>query len=199
MRLVVATRNEGKLKEYRELLAGLPFEVVSLAEYPDIPAIEENGRTFAENAVIKAETVARYVDAVVLADDSGLEVDKLDGRPGVFSARFAGPLAGDEENNRKLLQEMAGVPAPERTARFRAAIAVAVPGLPTRVAEGFCEGVITFEPKGTGGFGYDPLFYVPKVGKTFAEMSPGEKNRISHRAMAMAKARRILEDIASRL
>lgn len=196
MRLVIATRNDGKLKEYRELLAGLPFEVVSLAAYPDFPPIEENGRTFAENAVIKAETVAKHIKAVVLADDSGLEVDMLGGKPGVFSARYAGPGAGDEENNKKLLSEMAGVPAEERTARFRAAIAVAVPGKPTRVAEGCCEGIIICEPRGTGGFGYDPLFYVPEVGQTFAEMPPGEKNRVSHRARAMAKARHILEDIA---
>jgi XTP/dITP diphosphohydrolase len=193
--LVAATRNKGKLREFRELLAGLPLEVVSLSIFPAIAEIEETGSSFAENAVIKAETVARHTGELALADDSGLEVDALSGNPGIYSARYAGQGAGDDANNRKLLAELAAVADTKRTARFRAAIAVAAPDLPTRVAEGVCEGIIIHEPRGSGGFGYDPLFFVPEHGKSFAEMTPDEKNAISHRARAMYGARQILEEI----
>jgi XTP/dITP diphosphohydrolase len=193
--LVAATRNKGKLSELRELLAGLPLEVVSLSDYPSLAEIEETGSSFAENAIIKAEAVAHHTGEMALADDSGLEVDALEGSPGIYSARYAGPGAGDEANNRKLLAELAVVADAKRTARFRAAIAVAAPGLPTRVAEGVCEGIIIHEPRGTGGFGYDPLFFVPEYGKSFAEMLPEEKNSVSHRARAMSGARQVLEQI----
>ena len=193
--LVAATRNTGKLREFRELLAGLPLEVVSLSAFPDMDEIEETGSSFAENAVIKAEAMVRHTGELALADDSGLEVDALSGSPGIYSARYAGPGAGDDDNNRKLLAELAAVDGVKRTARFRSAIAVAAPNQPTRVAEGICEGIIIHEPRGTGGFGYDPLFFLTGQGKTFAEMEPEEKNAVSHRAKAMSGARKILEQI----
>jgi XTP/dITP diphosphohydrolase len=191
-KLVIATANSGKLKEFRELLAGLPLEISSLADYPDIGPIAETGSSFAENAIIKAETTAAFTGEISLADDSGLEVDALGGRPGIYSARYAGPGAGDRANNEKLLQQLACLPEPERTARFRACIAITVPGLSSQLAEGACDGLITTLPRGEGGFGYDPLFLVPHLQKTFAELTPEEKNRISHRARAMEKARQIL-------
>lgn len=195
-RLVIASRNKGKVTEYRRLLADLPFEVLSLADFPALPEIEEHGRTFAENALLKAETVSRLTGELALADDSGLEADALDGRPGLYSARYSGPGATDEQNNLKLLAELSGLPDSQRTARFRAAIAIAGPGLTPRLAEGFCSGTIAHSPRGTSGFGYDPLFFVPEAGKTFAEMDGSEKNRYSHRARAFAAAREILRRLA---
>ena len=197
MNLVLATQNAGKLAEFREMLVDLPYEIVSLASYPNLPEIEETGATFAENAALKAETVAAATGELSLADDSGLEVDVLNGRPGIFSARYAGIHAGDEANNIKLLAELAGIPHGQRTARFRAVIAIAQPGRQTEFAEGVCEGFIVFSPQGTGGFGYDPLFFVPQAKKTFAQMTPQEKNSISHRARAMAQATEVLRRIVS--
>jgi XTP/dITP diphosphohydrolase len=197
MNLVIATQNAGKLAEFREILVHLPYEIVSLATYPNLPEIEETGATFAENAALKAETVAALTGELALADDSGLEVDALNGRPGIFSARFAGVHAGDEANNKKLLEELAGIPQGQRTARFRAVIAIAQPGRQTEFAEGVCEGFIVSAPQGAGGFGYDPLFFVPQAKKTFAQMTPQEKNSISHRARAMAQATEVLKRIAS--
>jgi XTP/dITP diphosphohydrolase len=195
--LVIASRNRGKVAEYQRLLSDLPFTVLSLADYPSLPEIDEHGRTFAENALLKAETVARLTGELALADDSGLEVEALDGLPGLHSARYSGPGATDEQNNLKLLAELAGLPDSQRTARFRAAIAITGLGREPRVVEGFCSGEITLFPRGTGGFGYDPLFFVPEAGKTFAEMDPAEKNKYSHRARAFAAAREILRHIAS--
>jgi XTP/dITP diphosphohydrolase len=196
--LVIASRNKGKVAEYCRLLADLPFNVLSLADYPALPEIEEQGSTFAENALLKAETVARLTGELVLADDSGLEVDALGGRPGIYSARYSGPGATDAQNNLKLLAELSGLPDSQRSARFRAAIAIAGPGLTPRIAEGFCSGIIAHSPQGTGGFGYDPLFFVPEEGKTFAGMDEPEKNSCSHRARAFASAREILTNIVSR-
>lgn len=197
MKLVLATKNPGKLAELQELLAGLPFEIVSLASYPEVADIEETGETFAENAVLKAETVMRQTGELVLADDSGLEVDALAGRPGVFSARFAGLGMGDQANKQKLLAEMAGVAKEYRTARFRAVIAIAIPGRETAFVEGSVAGLIIEAEQGEGGFGYDSLFYLPAAAKTFAQMSAQEKNQISHRAQALAKAVTILREIAA--
>ncbi len=194
-KLVVATANQGKLREFRELLAGVQLKILSLADYPAMAPINESGSTFAENAIIKAEAVMNYTGELALADDSGLEVDALDGRPGIYSARFAGTAGDDEANNKKLLAELTSVADTKRTARFRSAIAVASPGLPVQVVEGVCEGIIIHEPRGMGGFGYDPLFFVPALGKTFAQMAPERKNAISHRANAMIEARKILEEI----
>ncbi|NLN06194.1 MAG: XTP/dITP diphosphatase [Firmicutes bacterium] len=196
MKLVLATLNPGKIAELKTLLAGLPLALVPLAAYPEYSPPEETGRTLEENAALKAEAVARFTGLWALADDSGLEVDALGGRPGVFSARYAGEDADDKKNNAKLLIELAGVAASERTARFRTVIALAHPGQPTRFAEGVCEGLIALEPRGESGFGYDPLFYYPPAGKTFAEMLPAEKNKISHRAKALQAARELLQQLA---
>jgi XTP/dITP diphosphohydrolase len=197
MKLIIATKNRGKLAEFKEMLAALPFEITSLADDPDFPDIEETGDTFAQNAIIKAEAVVRACGELSLADDSGLEVDALDGRPGVYSARYAGEGMGDAANNEKLLAELSGIPESLRTARFRTVIAIAAPGLVTQLVHGTIEGIIADAPQGTGGFGYDPLFYVPSTQKTFAQMTTAEKNKISHRAQAMQNAFALLKEIAA--
>lgn len=192
MRLVLATRNPGKIRELALLLAPLDIEVVSMAEYPCLPEVVEDGATFTENAVKKAKTVAAATGCLAMGDDSGLEVDYLGGAPGIFSARFAGEENNDRANNEKLLQLLNGVPREKRTARFCCVVAIAVPDGQVYTVSGSCEGIIAFEPKGEGGFGYDPLFFVPQFGKTFAELEPAVKNSISHRARALAGARQIL-------
>lgn len=190
--LVFATRNQGKLVELRQLLPGV--DVLSVDEAAqrlgrDIPEVEEDADTFAGNAIKKAREVSRVTGLPALADDSGLEVDALGGAPGVYSARYAGEGAGDAANNAKLLAALADVPAAARTARFHAVLALAdVAGpLGTEVitADGVCEGVVLDAPRGTGGFGYDPLFLLPELGQTFAELGVGPKGDLSHRARAM--------------
>jgi len=198
VRLVLATRNKGKVKELQELLAGAGVEVVSLADFPDVPEVVEDGDTFQANAVKKAREVAEAVGELTLSDDSGLEVDCLDGAPGVISARFAGAQHDDEANNRKLLELMSGVPWEKRTGRFRCVVAIAVPGGKTETVEGTCEGIITSEPRGTQGFGYDPLFFVPEYKRTFAELNAAEKNLISHRGKALQKALTVLKRTIAR-
>jgi len=193
----VATRNEGKLKEFRELLAGLPLKVLSAGEFPYIPEVEETGDTFADNARLKAETMARVTGLITVADDSGLEVDALQGLPGVRSARFAGEPKDDGRNNEKLLALLQGVPSEKRTARFRCVLAISVPGGETYLSEGTCEGHIGFSPRGIHGFGYDPLFVVPQFGRTFADLAPEEKNRISHRGVALKKAGEIVRRLVT--
>lgn len=195
MKLVLATNNKGKLREMSEILAPHGIEVVSLDEFKDIGDIEEDGDTFRENAIKKAAVTCEQTGLMALADDSGLEVDFLDGAPGVHSARFAGEEKDDDANNKKLLELLAGVPEERRTARFRCVIAVAVPGGWVYTAEGTCEGVIAGELRGDGGFGYDPLFYLPEYGKTFGELEPETKNKISHRARALAGALDILSEL----
>lgn len=190
MKVILATRNQGKVREFAHSLSKLAWEIMALPE--SVPPVTEDGVTFEENARKKAETVANLLNLPVLADDSGLQVDALEGRPGVFSARFAGKHASDEANNRKLLHELTGVPADKRTARFVCALAYAVPGHPTVMVRGECEGVILDELKGNDGFGYDPLFYVPEAKKTFGELSLAEKNRISHRARAIQSLIQVL-------
>lgn len=197
MKLVIATKNQGKLVEFKQLLSDLPFEIISLSDYPELPDIEETGETFQENAALKAETVMRFTGEAALADDSGLEVDALDGRPGVYSARFAGAGKGDKANNEKLLAEMAAIAQNKRTARFRSVIAIARPGLATSFADGSVDGWILEAPRGTGGFGYDPLFFFPPAGKTFAEMVTHEKNLISHRSRALKEAVGILREMVA--
>jgi len=193
--LVLATRNKGKVVEMAALLAGLPFTLRYLPEFDDIPEIIEDGTTFMANAVKKATAVAAATQMLSLADDSGLEVDYLAGQPGVYSARFAGEAANDAANNAKLLALLRDVPAEQRTARFRCAIAIARPGGTLFTAEGECEGVIGSAGKGGHGFGYDPLFIVPAYGKSFAELDLATKNRISHRAVALQKAAAALATI----
>lgn len=194
--LVIATQNSGKLEEIRQIL-GSHIPLKSLADYPGLPNIVEDGDTFEANAIVKARTVARYTGCPALADDSGLEVDALGGDPGVRSARFAGENATDEENNLKLLRLLGKTPKEKRTARFRCVIAVTTPDDAIRTAEGQCEGRILKAPRGDGGFGYDPLFRVPALTLTFAELPPGRKNRISHRGQALRTARPLILDVLS--
>lgn len=197
IKLLVATNNPGKVREYQALLKGLPLTLT--LTYPaqegiDIE-VEETGSTFAQNARLKATAYARTSGLLTLADDSGLEVDALEGEPGTRSARYAGQGASDEDRYRLLLSNMEGVPWQQRTARFRCVIAVARPQGEVHTAQGTCEGVIAFEPRGEHGFGYDPVFYVPEHGQTMAELEPEVKNRISHRARAAEGARRILQEL----
>jgi len=194
-RIVVATTNPGKLREIEAILAPLRWEVVPVSAYPGLPEIAEDGASFEENALKKARLTAAFTNEVALADDSGLEVDYLDGAPGVYSARFAGEPKDDAANNIKLLRLLEGVPWERRTARFRCVVAVATPGGRTATAEGACEGYILLEPRGAGGFGYDPLFYFPEHQKTFAELPPEVKNRVSHRARALAKIKDVLANL----
>jgi XTP/dITP diphosphohydrolase len=202
--LVFATRNKGKLVELRALLSDV--DVLSIDEAQarlgvTIPEVVEDADTFAGNAAKKAREVSRATGLPALADDSGLEVDALDGAPGVWSARYAGEGAGDLANNQKLLAAMKDVPAERRTARFRASLALADVTGPlgdeVLTADGVCEGVILDAPRGTGGFGYDPLFFAPELGQTFAEAGVGPKGHLSHRARAMrAIAPRLLDYLA---
>lgn len=189
--MVLATTNPGKVREFRALLAGLPVRVAGLDEV-GLVAPPETGATFAENAALKARHAAAGSGLLAVADDSGLEVDALGGAPGVHSARWAGEGAGDEANRRRLIRELAGVPEGARGARFRCAIAIAAPGGAIEIVEGECEGRVVTEPRGEGGFGYDPLFLLPERGLTMAELAPAEKNAISHRARAFARALPIL-------
>ena len=185
-RLVVATANAGKLREFRALLTGLPFELTSLGELA-LPSPEETGSSFLENAMLKARHAARLSGLAAIADDSGLEVDALQGAPGVFSARYAGPGADDAANNAKLVRALAGTPPQQRTARYRCVLVrVREPLDPEPlVAEGSWEGLIVATPRGEGGFGYDPHFYLPDLGRTAAELPPAEKNRLGHRGQAL--------------
>ena len=188
-KLVIATKNAGKVQEIVDALVGLPFEVVSLQDYPDAPDVEETGASFAENAILKAVAYADFTGELTLADDSGLEVDALDGAPGVFSSRYAPTVP---QRNAKLLDAMKNVPDDRRAARFRCVVAIVEPGGTARTCEDSVEGVVSREPAGTGGFGYDPIFYIPSLGKSMAELSFAEKNVISHRGKALKKARKLL-------
>lgn len=195
MTIVLATRNPGKISEIEALLPGV--RCAPAASFPGCPEPEESGRTFEENALIKARAVSRYTGRTALADDSGLEVDALDGAPGVRSARYAGDRASDGENLRRLLDALDGVDKAGRAARFRCVVAVVAPDGGAWTAEGVCEGGILREPRGESGFGYDPVFVPAGYDKTFAELDAGVKNRISHRAMALrriAKALNALPD-----
>lgn len=194
-RLLIATRNPGKLKEYQELLAGLPLSLTGLDEEGISQEVEETGETFCENAIRKAQEYARISGLLTVADDSGLEVDALDGEPGVESARYAGPGADDRDRYRLLLEKMRKVPWPQRRARFRCVIALVDPEGELYTTEGKCEGVIALEPRGKYGFGYDPVFYISERGKTMAQLPPEVKNQISHRAKAAHEMRGILERI----
>lgn len=191
--LVLATANEGKIAEFIELLAGFPIEVRSLNDFGPIPAVVEDGATFENNAYKKALHTARILGLPALADDSGLMVEALGGMPGVRSARYAGEDATDRDNNLKLLEAMTGVA--ERRAAFVCVIAIAVPSGPALIYEGRCEGEITQTMQGENGFGYDPVFYYPPMGKTFAEIAKEEKNGVSHRGKAMAELRSEFEKV----
>ncbi|MGE5416233.1 MAG: XTP/dITP diphosphatase [Acidobacteriota bacterium] len=192
MQLILATRNQKKKRELQEIIADLDLEVLSLDAFPNIPEVEEDGETFVENAIKKALIVAEHSGLFALADDSGLEVDAINGQPGVYSARFAGEPSDDERNNRKLLNLLQDVPDSERTARFKCVVAVAAPDGRVATAEGTCEGCIGYKTVGEGGFGYDPLFIPEGFDKTFAELGSAVKHSISHRGRALAQAKSIL-------
>ena len=183
--VIIATKNKGKAKDFEAIFHPFGFEVLTLHDVADDMDVEETGTTFEENAILKAEALAERLQTFVIADDSGLAIDALDGAPGVYSARYAGMDKSDEANMEKVLSELAHVPDEKRTARFCCAIALAGPNMETRTAFGTCEGVIAHERKGTNGFGYDPIFYVPTLGKMMAELQPSEKAAISHRGNAI--------------
>jgi XTP/dITP diphosphohydrolase len=187
IRVLLASSNLGKLREYREMAAGCGIGIDLLPDFHNHPAFEESALTFAEIGAAKALHYSRYTDQMVLADDSGLVVFTLGGAPGVRSARYAGPNATDEENNQKLLRELNGREGDERRARFLCMTALATRGRALAIVSAFAEGLILNVPRGRGGFGYDPLFFSPVLGCTFAEATPGQKNRHSHRGKAFAK------------
>lgn len=193
-KVVIATRNPGKFREIKGILSSFPLKFLSLEDFPDLPEVVEDGATFAENAGKKARTIADFTGRLAIADDSGLAVDALQGRPGVFSSRYAGENATDGDRCQKLLEEMASIREGKRQARFVCAMAVARPGGRMEVVEGECSGWITLTPRGKHGFGYDPIFFVPQFGKTMAELEPKEKNRISHRGRALERLKALLPE-----
>jgi XTP/dITP diphosphohydrolase len=193
--LLLATRNKNKVKELQALLAEMPVRVISLLDYPDLPDTPETGTTFAENAEIKSKAAAAATGKISLADDSGLAVDALGGKPGVYSNRFAGPDASDLDKCLKIISMMEGISDELRTARFKAAIAITVPDGETVVVEGTCEGRISRWPHGENGFGYDPIFYLTELDATMAEISADHKNAISHRGKALRRAKDVLHTI----
>ena len=184
--VVIATKNKGKAKDFESLFQPLGFEVVTMFDVAPDMEIEETGTTFEENAVLKAETLAKELNMIVIADDSGLAVDALGGEPGVYSARYAGDH-DDEANIVKVLENLADVPEEKRTARFMCALAIAGPEMDTTTVFGTCEGVILEEKRGTNGFGYDPIFFVPELDRAMAELTPEQKGAISHRGNAIRK------------
>ncbi|MED4016320.1 XTP/dITP diphosphatase [Sutcliffiella cohnii] len=183
--LIIATNNQGKVKEFSNIFSKVGYEVKSLKDFPNLEEVEETGTTFEENAILKAKSVATALSSIVIADDSGLEVDALQGEPGVYSARYAGLEKNDIANYEKVLQKLKDVPYENRTARFVCALAIAKPDGTTFTVRGTCEGSITTEPAGDNGFGYDPIFFVPLHQKTMAQLTHEEKNNISHRGNAI--------------
>ena len=193
--LVLATRNRHKGEELAALLGDLGFTIHTLDEFPNAPDVVEDGDTCEANAVKKARVIAEFTGLPAVADDTGLEVDALGGRPGVYAARYAGEDATYEDNCRKLLRELKGVPRERRTARFLTVAAIALPSGGIRVAQGTLDGMIAEEAIGTLGFGYDPVFLIPELGKTLAQLSADQKNRISHRAKAFTQAKDLLREM----
>ncbi|MCA0171671.1 XTP/dITP diphosphatase [Bacillus sp. RAR_GA_16] len=194
-KLLIATQNEGKVKEFKRRFESDELSVLSLLDIEGAPDVAETGSTFAENAVLKAEAIMKLTNQPVIADDSGLVIDALDGDPGVYSARYAGPEKDDEANIDKVLTEMKNVPKEKRNASFHCLLAVAIPGQNTEIFSGTCNGMITYERSGSHGFGYDPIFYVPSYDKTMAELSPEEKNAISHRGQALDRLEEAFKEL----
>jgi XTP/dITP diphosphohydrolase len=192
-KLLLGTNNRAKVREYRSLLQGITFEMTTLVGEGITTVVNEMGESLEENARLKAVALADQSQLLTLADDSGLEVDALGGEPGRLSARYAGEGASDNDRISYLLSRLKDIPWPERSARFRCVIAIAVPDGVVEVCSGECRGFMTFEPRGDEGFGYDPIFYLPELGKTMAELSLEMKNQISHRGQAARKARLVLE------
>ena len=193
IQLVVATRNKKKLTEIKDILKGIKLDLLSLGDYTSAPRVLENGRSFQENAVKKAVKLARWTGKLCLGEDSGLCVDALDGAPGIYSARFSGKDKSDLKNNLKLLKLLNGLPFAKRKAHYVCAVALADKEGLLGVVEGSCSGLIASAPAGHAGFGYDPLFYIPKYKKTFAQLGEKIKHKMSHRYHALKKARRIIE------
>jgi len=193
MEIVLATRNADKVREIKAILEGLCVKIVTFRELSKVPVVEEDGRTLEENAIKKASIWGRETDKIALADDSGLEVDYLGGEPGVYSSRFAGENVSYADNNAKLLRLLEGVEWERRTARFRCIAALVFPEGKRELFEGTVDGFITTRPRGEAGFGYDPVFFLPEYGKTFAELGEEIKNKISHRAIAFGKLKRYFE------
>jgi len=198
LEFVLATRNQGKVREFIELMRELPIQVYSLDAFPQIGELPEDGLTYTENAISKAFAVAHLTGRIAVADDSGIEVDALDGGPGPQSRRFLGDHASDAARNARILKLLHPVSSERRTARYRAVVAVALPRGDVRTFEGTCEGKVATAPRGSGGFGYDPIFLVPAYGKTMAQLPLAVKNRISHRARAFAAARPFIKKLAVR-
>jgi len=192
MELIVATKNKKKLEEIKEILKGLNLKIFSLADYPQAPRIIENGETFRENAIKKAVKIAKFTKKLTLGEDSGLCVDALGGKPGVYSSRFAGKDKSDPKNNLKLLKLLEGVSLSKRKAHYFCSVALADKNGLAGVAQGNCSGFIGFAFRGNFGFGYDPLFVIPKYKKTFAQLGPRIKHKMSHRFRALQKAKAIL-------
>lgn len=192
MKLFLATNNQGKIREYRRLLADLPLELLTPSDMGITREVEETGTTFTENARLKAVAFAEESGLPTLADDSGLEVDALGGEPGIRSARYAGDGASDADRTALVLEKMKDVPMEKRTARFRCVIAYARPNGVVKYGDGVCQGIIATAPSGQNGFGYDPIFYLPELGRTMAELSPEEKNCVSHRGEAAGKIHALL-------
>jgi XTP/dITP diphosphohydrolase len=195
LKVVLATGNPGKIAEMKQILGGLPLEFLALKDFPELGHADEDGLTFEENAAKKAIYVWEHTRLLSIADDSGLEVDALDGQPGIFSARFAGEHASYEANNRKLLALLRGVPTERRKARFVFVAALIRPEGEMLLRRGSLEGVIAEAPTGSCGFGYDPIFYVPAYGKTVAELDEAVKNTISHRARALSGIKQVIEEL----
>lgn len=196
--LVLATRNKDKIKEIKNILAGLKVKILSEQDFPEMPEVEEDGMTLKENAVKKAKEIAAYTGKWALADDTGLEVKALDGAPGIYSARFAGPDCNYSDNNKKLLSLLNDLPRSKRRAQFKCVIALAGPGRQIKTAQGVINGYIGFKAEGKHGFGYDPIFVVPEYNKTFAQLGLRVKNKISHRALALAKMKKVIKQVANR-
>jgi XTP/dITP diphosphohydrolase len=193
-KIVLATKNQGKIKEMQDLTGHLPIELLALLDLEGIPDVIEDGETFEENALKKALNLAKATDLAALADDSGLCVNALDGRPGVYSARYAGEHATDEDRVKKLLEEMNDIPDSQRTAKFVCSIVLAWPNGENMKFQGVCAGQIIHEPRGSEGFGYDPVFLYEPYGLTFAEMDRNSKNKVSHRGQALRELVSYLED-----
>lgn len=192
--IIIATNNKGKAKEFKSLFAEYGYKIKTLHDFPEIRDVEETGNTFYANALQKATFISQALDTIVLADDSGLEVDALDGAPGIYSARFAGEHGNDQKNNEKLLEELKNTPEEERTANFHCSLVLVRPDKEPLHVVGTVDGLILQEPKGDNGFGYDPLFFVPELDKSMAELTSDQKNAISHRAQAIIKLRDHLDE-----
>ena len=195
-KLLLASANPGKIAEYRLLLSSLDYQILTLAEQGILESAIESGSSYEENARLKATTYAKLSQLITIADDSGLEVDAMDGEPGIRSARFAGKDATDADKVKILLDRLDGVPWEKRTAHFKCVIAIVTPGGQIELCYGECHGIIAFEAKGENGFGYDPIFYLPQMAKTVAELPLEIKNQISHRAQAAYKARQVLQQFS---